>query len=413
MVVDAVQQLDAATLDLAMLGTKKVQGGGLRDSFLVDGVAFKKTFSYAGAPALAGHRRGWSAGSRVERAGSICHKGGGLQDCQRYASLVAELRSESRLCAGFEMQPKAYSDPPILLLNIELELKSEKENAEVRSSRVACWRSAGRPWHCCVKAAEPAAAEPAAAALLPRLPARTCGVSPVQGLNADQRERGLSADPVERPRAVPGDSGRRVGHHLRQAGQVRGQRGAHCALPPRHRRPGHPVLCRPRHLLRRPGARSDEHLQRRRQTGLQRCMLLRQISHKKGRDRIVLSRLAIGDLVTQYFAGCDIFCAGRVNMAFICHHPQVQRELQSFGQYMHLSKMSVEGDSRWHSPIDNLATQYSADCDMCCAGQANALTTRMASSAPCCSKPECRPLSEFCAGWHPQPGPRCRLSRTI
>ena len=33
--------------------------------------------------------------------------------------------------AGFEMQPKAYSNPPILLLNIELELKSEKENAEV------------------------------------------------------------------------------------------------------------------------------------------------------------------------------------------------------------------------------------------------------------------------------------------
>ena len=60
---------------------EQVQGGGLRDSFLVDGVAFKKTFSYA----------------------------------------------------GFEMQPKAYSDPKILLLNIELELKSEKENAEVRA----------------------------------------------------------------------------------------------------------------------------------------------------------------------------------------------------------------------------------------------------------------------------------------
>ena len=33
--------------------------------------------------------------------------------------------------AGFEMQPKAYDSPAILLLNIELELKSEKENAEV------------------------------------------------------------------------------------------------------------------------------------------------------------------------------------------------------------------------------------------------------------------------------------------
>lgn len=79
MVVDAVSVLDPATLDLRMIGTKKVQGGGLRDSFLVDGVAFKKTFSYA----------------------------------------------------GFEMQPKSYKDPKILLLNIELELKSEKENAEV------------------------------------------------------------------------------------------------------------------------------------------------------------------------------------------------------------------------------------------------------------------------------------------
>ena len=80
MVVDAVMKLDPRTLDLRMLGVKKVQGGGLRDSFLVDGVAFKKTFSYA----------------------------------------------------GFEMQPKAYTDPTILLLNIELELKAEKENAEIR-----------------------------------------------------------------------------------------------------------------------------------------------------------------------------------------------------------------------------------------------------------------------------------------
>ena len=81
MVVEAVSKLDHATLDLKLIGTKKVQGGGLRDSFLVDGVAFKKTFSYA----------------------------------------------------GFEMQPKQYKDPNILLLNIELELKSEKENAEVGS----------------------------------------------------------------------------------------------------------------------------------------------------------------------------------------------------------------------------------------------------------------------------------------
>lgn len=52
----------------------------MRDSFLVNGVAFKKTFSYA----------------------------------------------------GFEQQPKKFLNPRILLLNIELELKSEKENAEIR-----------------------------------------------------------------------------------------------------------------------------------------------------------------------------------------------------------------------------------------------------------------------------------------
>lgn len=80
MVVDAVLALDPDTLDLASLGIHKVQGGGLRDSTLVDGVAFKKTFAYA----------------------------------------------------GFEMQPKRVADPKVLCLNVELELKSEKDNAEVR-----------------------------------------------------------------------------------------------------------------------------------------------------------------------------------------------------------------------------------------------------------------------------------------
>ena len=82
MVVDAVSKLDQTTLDLNMIGVKKVVGGTLRESFLVDGVAFKKTFSYA----------------------------------------------------GFEQQPKFFTDPKILLLNVELELKSEKENAEIRLS---------------------------------------------------------------------------------------------------------------------------------------------------------------------------------------------------------------------------------------------------------------------------------------
>lgn len=38
--------------------------------------------------------------------------------------------------AGFEMQPKKYKQPKIALLNIELELKAEKENAELRIDNV-------------------------------------------------------------------------------------------------------------------------------------------------------------------------------------------------------------------------------------------------------------------------------------
>merc|ERR1712210_177652 len=84
MVVQAVMMLDAQTLPLNMIGIKKVQGGALEDTLLVDGVAFKKTFSYA----------------------------------------------------GFEMQKKVYTKPKIALLNIELELKAEKDNAEVRLENV-------------------------------------------------------------------------------------------------------------------------------------------------------------------------------------------------------------------------------------------------------------------------------------
>lgn len=38
--------------------------------------------------------------------------------------------------AGFEMQPKRYENPKIALLNVELELKAEKDNAEVRVKSV-------------------------------------------------------------------------------------------------------------------------------------------------------------------------------------------------------------------------------------------------------------------------------------
>lgn len=83
LVVDAVKSLDDY-LPINMIGIKKVNGGALEDSQLVHGVAFKKTFSYA----------------------------------------------------GFEMQPKRYENPKIALLNIELELKAERDNAEIRVDNV-------------------------------------------------------------------------------------------------------------------------------------------------------------------------------------------------------------------------------------------------------------------------------------
>jgi len=79
MVVNAVERLEDYG-DKSLIGIKHVLGGSISDSVLIDGVAFKKTFSYA----------------------------------------------------GFEQQPKKFTNPKILVLNVELELKSEKENAEVR-----------------------------------------------------------------------------------------------------------------------------------------------------------------------------------------------------------------------------------------------------------------------------------------
>ncbi|VDK82885.1 unnamed protein product [Litomosoides sigmodontis] len=81
--VDAVSYLDES-LPSNMIGIKKVSGGSLSDSRLIKGIAFKKAFSYA----------------------------------------------------GFEMQPKHYKNPFVALLNIELELKAEKDNAEMRIQTV-------------------------------------------------------------------------------------------------------------------------------------------------------------------------------------------------------------------------------------------------------------------------------------
>lgn len=85
MVVDAVLSLDQDDLNEKLIGIKKITGGALQDSLFVNGVAFKKTFSYA----------------------------------------------------GFEQQPKSFKDPKIVCLNVELELKSEKDNAEVRVDQVS------------------------------------------------------------------------------------------------------------------------------------------------------------------------------------------------------------------------------------------------------------------------------------
>lgn len=79
MVVDAVLYLDEDMIK-SDIGIKKITGGSVTDSFMVKGVAFQKTFSYA----------------------------------------------------GFEQAPKSFTNPKIAILNIELELKAEKDNAEVR-----------------------------------------------------------------------------------------------------------------------------------------------------------------------------------------------------------------------------------------------------------------------------------------
>jgi T-complex protein 1 subunit eta len=79
MVVDAVMTIKD-DLNKNDIGIKKITGGSVTESFLVSGVCFKKTFSYA----------------------------------------------------GFEQQPKEFTDPKIICLNLELELKAEKDSAEIR-----------------------------------------------------------------------------------------------------------------------------------------------------------------------------------------------------------------------------------------------------------------------------------------
>jgi len=80
-VVNAVLHLDEKR-DIRLIGINKVAGGSMTDSFMVPGVCFKKTFSYA----------------------------------------------------GFEQQPKVFDNPKIAMLNVELELKAEESTLEIKIS---------------------------------------------------------------------------------------------------------------------------------------------------------------------------------------------------------------------------------------------------------------------------------------
>lgn len=89
LVVDAVLSLDPRDPDERLIGMKRIPGGAIEDAMLVQGVAFRKTFSYA----------------------------------------------------GFEQQPKQFTDPLVLCLNLELELKAERDNAEVRLEKVSDYQA--------------------------------------------------------------------------------------------------------------------------------------------------------------------------------------------------------------------------------------------------------------------------------
>lgn len=79
MIVDAVHMI-GPDLNKKDIGIKKITGGSVTDTLLVQGVCFRKTFSYA----------------------------------------------------GFEQQPKSFEDAKVIILNVELEHKAEKDSAEVR-----------------------------------------------------------------------------------------------------------------------------------------------------------------------------------------------------------------------------------------------------------------------------------------
>jgi len=91
-IVDAVMSLDE-DLSLDMIGVKKVAGGTLEDSKLIKGVAFKKTFSYA----------------------------------------------------GFEQQPKKFKDCKIVLLNVELSSRAKRRMPRSASTTPTSTRALSTP----------------------------------------------------------------------------------------------------------------------------------------------------------------------------------------------------------------------------------------------------------------------------
>jgi T-complex protein 1 subunit eta len=88
MAVDAIMHIKDS-LDLSKIGSKRITGGSITDSMLIEGVAFEKTFSYA----------------------------------------------------GFEQQPKKFVNAKVVCLNVELELQKERGNAEVRIQDVKQYQS--------------------------------------------------------------------------------------------------------------------------------------------------------------------------------------------------------------------------------------------------------------------------------
>ena len=199
MIVDAVETLDAGQ-DLANIGVKKVGGGSVTESFLVRGVAFKRTFSYA----------------------------------------------------GFEQQPKRFASPKILVLNLELEVRRalRKRERELERAR-ACMRirvlARACITHTPMYATQscPLSSSPSAAALTPA----NCP-APARQLKSEKENAEVRIDDPAAYQSIVEAEWSIIYEKL--------------------------DLC------------------------------------VKSGASIVLSRLPIGDLATQYFADRNVFCAGRV-----------------------------------------------------------------------------------------------------